>query len=317
MFKGEQVLVTGGSGLIGRHLIELLLKEGATVRTSVGSRPLPEKIREHTEVLHVDLSDPEVCKKITKDVRYVFHLAAFVGGVKQNTEHPAAMMTNNLVLNSNVIKASQQAGVERYAFVSCGCVYPDIDGIINEEMAWSGPPAAGAIHFGWTKRVGELEAQAYQQEFGMNVSIIRPSNAYGPGDLYDKYRSHAVPALIMKAVERLKPFKIWGSGESKRDFIYAGDVARGIMLAMEKYSTGDPVNISTGKPSSINELAEKILRLSGYNDAEILHESPNLTGSSSKVLNPQKAIQKMNFKPEVDLEEGLRQTIESYVLGKG
>jgi GDP-L-fucose synthase len=317
VFEGKQILVTGGSGLIGRHLIQLLLEKGAIVRTTVGSRPLPFHLKEKVDAIHANLLDPKICQDIMKGVHYVFHLAAFVGGVKQNVEHPATMMTKNLVLNSNVISAAQNAGVERYAYVSCGCVYPDIDGIISEDMAWKGPPASGAVHFGWTKRIGELEAQAYKDEFGFKVAIVRPSNSYGPGDLYDIYRSHAVPDLIMKAVQRDNPFKIMGDGTSKRDFIFAGDVARGIILALEKYCVADPLNISTGKPTSINELVSTILQLSGYADAKIVHESLNLSGSSSKILSTQKAKEKINFQPQVCLEDGLKRTIESYASGNG
>ncbi len=317
MFEGKQILVTGGSGLIGRHLVEILLERGAIVRTTVGSRPLSSYLKEHVDAIHANLLDPKICQDIMKGVHYVFHLAAFVGGVKQNVEHPATMMTKNLVLNSNVISAAQNAGVERYAYVSCGCVYPDLDGILSEDMAWNGPPASGALHFGWTKRMGELEAQAYKDEFGFKVAIVRPSNSYGPGDLYDKYRSHAVPALIMKATQRDNPFRILGDGTSKRDFIFAEDAARGIMIALEKYCVADPLNLSTGIPTSINELASIILRLSGYDDAKIVHESPNLSGSSNKVLSTQKAKEKINFQPQVSLEDGLKRTMESYVSGNG
>ena len=312
MFEGETVLVTGGSGLIGSHIIRLLLKRGANVRTVIHERPLPLDLEGKIEVIQGDLQEPETCRQAVKNVKHVFHCAAFVGGVKQNVEHPATMITRNLLINSNVIEYACQAGVERYAFMSCSCVYPDIEGELSEDMAWTAPPPPGAIHFGWSKRIGELQAQAYHEEYGLKVAIVRPGNSYGPGDLYDEYRSHVIPALIMKAVGRQKPFKIWGSGTSKRDFIYAEDVAEGTIMALERYAVADPINLSTGKPVSINELAQLILRLSGYEDAEVVHEHPELTGSKSKVLSPKKAVEKLGFHPKTSLEEGLKKTIQAY-----
>mgnify|MGYP001224526125 FL=1 len=317
MFNGKRVLITGGSGLIGRHLIKLLLESGSQVRAVVGSRVLPSDLAEKIEIVSGDLVQSEFCKEIVKDIDYVFHLAAFIGGVKQNISHPATMLSQNLVMNSNIIRASNESTVERFLFMSCSCVYPDKDGLLNEEISWNEPPSQSAVQFGWVKRIGELEAKSYKDEFGLKTAITRPANAFGPGDLYDKYRSHAVPALIMKAVDKVKPFKIWGDGNAKRDFIFAEDVAYGAMLALEKYSIGSPINICTGNPVSINELALKILKLSGNDGVEIVHESPNLTGALSRVLDPAKAQDKLGFSPKFSLEEGLQKTIQSYVNGRG
>jgi len=313
VFRGENVLVTGGSGLIGRHLIKLLIEKGANVSTVVGSRSIPKEYSEKIQIFRGDLSDYNFCKIIMKDVNHVFHCAAFVGGIKQNLDHPATMLSKNLVINSNVIKATNQSNIERFLFMSCNCAYPDMEGLIKEDMAWQATPASGAIHFGWMKRIGELESQAYQEEFGLKVAIVRPSKDYGPGDFYDKHRSHAVPALIMKATQHTTPFKIWGDGTSKRDFLYAEDVARGTILALEKHAIADPINICSGIPVSINELASKILKISGFEEAKIIHESLDLSGASSRVLDPSKAKEKLDFNPEYPLEKGLKITIDSYL----
>ena len=317
MFAGKHVLVTGGGGLIGRHLIKLLLEEDAQVKAVVNTRSPPPDMAEKIEIVNGDLTQSTFCKEIVKDIDYVFHSAAFIGGIKQNISHPATMLSQNLIMNSNIIKASNDSGVDRFLFMSCSYVYPDKDGLLKEDLSWNEPPSKSAVQFGWVKRIGELEAKSYKDEFGLKTAIARPANAFGPGDLYDKYRSHAVPALIMKAVDKVKPFKIWGDGTAKRDFLYAEDIAYGVMLALEKYSVGDPINISTGNPVSINELALKILQLSGNTDVEIVHESPNLTGASSRVLDPTKAHEKLGFSPKFSLEEGLQKTIQSYVNGTG
>ena len=312
MFKEKKILVTGGSGLIGQNLIKKLLDCGAQIRTVVGKRPLHSDIYSRVEKIQTDLSNPINCKDVMKDIQFVFHLAAFVGGVKQNLEHPATMISRNIPLNSNVIKAANDAGVEKYLYMSCGCVYPDIQGMLTEDMAWNGPPASGAIHFGWTKRMGELETRAYQDEFGLKTAIVRPSNAYGPGDLYDEYRSHVVPALIIKARKKSNPFTIWGDGKSRRDFIFVDDVVEGLLLAIEKHTAGDPINISTGISTSIKELTQKILSISENENSEILCESEELKGSSSKILSIEKSTRILNFHPKFSLDEGLKKTIDSY-----
>jgi GDP-L-fucose synthase len=317
MFNERRVLVTGGGGLVGRHLIKLLLESGAHVTAISHTRSPPSHLSEKIKVINGNLTESKFCNDIVKDIDYVFHTAAFIGGVKQNISHPATMISQNSIMNSNIIKASNDSNVERFLYMSCTCVYPDKDGLLKEDVSWNEPPSKSAVQFGWVKRMGELESKSYKEEFGLKTAIVRPANAFGPGDLYDKYRSHAVPALIMKAVAKIKPFKIWGDGTAKRDFLYAEDIARGAMLALEKYSIGEPINISTGNPVSINELATKILALSGNADVEIVHESHDLAGASSRVLDPTKAQEKLGFRPKFTLEEGLQKTIQSYVNGNG
>tara|TARA_B100000029_G_C17432475_1_gene908388 strand:+ start:192 stop:1145 length:954 start_codon:yes stop_codon:yes gene_type:complete len=317
MFNGKHILITGGGGLIGRHLIKLLLENNANVRAVSHTRNPPANLTEKIDLVNGDLTQPEFCKKIVKDIDYVFHTAAFIGGVKQNISHPATMISQNSIMNSNIIKASNDSDVKRFLYMSCTCVYPDKNGLLKENVSWTEPPSKSAIQFGWVKRMGELESKSYNEEFGLKTAIIRPANAFGPGDLYDKYRSHAVAALIMKAVAKINPFTIWGDGTAKRDFLYAEDIARGAMLAIEKYSIGEPINISTGQPVSINELAEKILKISGNANTEIVHESHELTGATSRVLDPSKAKEKLEFTPKFTLEEGLEKTIQSYKNGTG
>ena len=305
------MLVTGGTGLIGSHLIELLLEKGANVRTIVHSRPPPIELK-NVEIIHGDLTRWDSCLKAVKGVDYVFHLAAFVGGIGRNVAHPAGMMTPNILLNTHMLEASRVEDVERYLFTSSACIYPENLELFVEERGWDGPPAQANAPYGWVKRLGELQAESYQEEYGMKIAIVRPTNAYGPRDNFDLQTSHVIPALIRKAVERQDPFVIWGTGESTRDFIHARDIARGMTLALERYAVADPVNLATGRSIKINDLAYLILRLSRCKDARVVFDESKPIGQIKRKVSTAKAKEKMGFVAQITLEEGLRETINWY-----
>jgi len=311
MYKDKKVLVTGGTGLIGSHLVELLLERGAIVRTVVHSRNLPIKL-ENVETVQGNLTRWNDCRKAVKGVEYVFHLAAFVGGVGRNVAHPAGMFTPNILMNTHMLEAARLEDVERYLYTSSACIYPGNLEYFVEEKGWNGPPAESNASYGWVKRMGELQAQAYSQEYGMKIAIVRPTNAYGPRDNFDLKTSHVIPALIRKAVERQDPFVIWGTGEATRDFIHAKDIARGMLLALEKYAVADPINLTTGKSIKIKDLAHLILKLCEYENARIILDESNPTGQPVRRVSTVKAKEKIGFVAQISLEEGLKETISWY-----
>lgn len=311
MYKGKKVLVTGGAGMIGSQLVELLLRQGARVRTVVHSRPF-SGISE-AEVLRGDLTKQTTCVKAVKSIDYVFHLAAFVGGVGRNATHPAGMFTPNILMNTQMLEASRLEGVERYLYTSSACIYPGNLDLFVEEKGWDGPPYRSNASYGWVKRMGELQAQAYLEEYGMKIAIVRPTNAYGPKDNFDLETSHVIPALIRKAVERHEPFVVWGTGESTRDFIHANDVARGMLLALEKYAVADPINLATGKSISIKELAYLVLRLCKHEHARVVFDKNRPTGQIERKVSTAKAKEKIGFSAQIPLEEGLKETINWYL----
>lgn len=311
MYKDKKVLVTGGTGLIGSHLIGSLLERGATVRTVVHSRRSPIKL-ENVEVIHGDLKRWNACVKAVKDMEYVFHLAAFVGGVGRNVAHPAGMFTPNMLMNTQMLEAARLEGIKRYLYTSSACIYPGNLEFFVEEKGWDAPPAESNSSYGWVKRMGELQAQAYSAEYGMKIAIVRPTNAYGPRDNFDLKTSHVIPALIRKAVERQNPFVVWGSGESTRDLIHAKDIARGMLLALEKYAVADPINLATGRSIKIKDLAHLILKLSGYENAKIIFDESNPTGQLVRRVSTAKAKEKIGFVAQISLEEGLKETINWY-----
>ena len=311
MYKGRNVLVTGGTGLIGSQLVELLLERGANIRTVVHSRRPPIEFRD-VELVCGDLTIWDPCVEVVKGMDYVFHLAAFVGGVGRNVAHPAGMFTPNILMNTQMLEAARLEGIERYLYTSSACIYPgDLDFFV-EERGWDGPPAQSNATYGWVKRIGELQARAYFEEYGMKIAIVRPSNAYGPRDNFDLETSHVIPGLIRKAVERHDPFMIWGTGESTRDFIHAKDIARGMLLALEKYPVADPINLATGRSIEIKDLAYLILKLSGHENARVLFDQGRPTGQIERRVSTIKALEKIAFLAEISLEEGLKQTIDWY-----
>lgn len=298
--------------MIGSALIELLLARGAYVRTVIHKRPLPVELHgRKIEIVHGDLTRWETCIKAVKGVDYVFHLATFVGGLGMTTAHPAGVLTPNVLMNTQMLEAARLKGVERYLYESCGCIYPDMD-VFVEERAWDGPPPKANASFAWAKRLGELQAKAYHEEYGMKIAITRPSNSYGPNDNFDLETSHVIPAFIRKAVERHDPFIIWGSGEIARAFIYSKDVAQGMLLTLEKYPVADPVNLATENAIKIKALAKLILRLTGFKNVNIIYDTSKPSGQIKRVFSTTKAKRKVGFVAQTTLEKGLRETIEWY-----
>jgi len=310
-YKGKNVLVTGGTGLIGSHLVELLIEGGAKVRTVVHSRRPPIELRSG-DIVHGDLTRWDSCREAVKGIDYVFHLAAVVGGVGRNVAHPASMFTPNILMNTQMLEAARLEDVERYLYTSSACIYPENLDFFVEERGWDGPPARSNAAYGWVKRMGELQAKAYFEEHGMKIAIVRPTNAYGPRDNFDLETSHVVPALIRKAVGRHDPFVIWGTGESTRDLIHARDIARGMLLSLEKYPVADPVNLATGRSIRIKDLARLILKFSGYENARIVFDQDRPTGQVERRVSTAKAKEKIGFVAQITLKEGLKETIDWY-----
>jgi len=310
-YDEKRVLVTGGSGLVGSHLIEELLARHAQVRTVIHSRPLQTSV-DKVDCVTGDLTKLDDCIEALGDVECVFHLAAFVGGVGRNKSHPAGMYTPNMLMQTNVLEAARLKDVEAYLYTSSVCLYPGQISLLREEEAWDGFPERTNASYGWVKRMGELQCQAYAEEYGMDIAIVRPTNAYGAYDNFDLESSHVIPALVRKAVERRDPYEVWGTGEVSRDFIHARDIARGMMLALEKYHVADPLNLGTGQGTKIRDLAHLILRLSGHENARVVFDRTRPLGQLGRVVDTRKAKEKIGFEAQITLEEGLKETVAWY-----
>ena len=318
MYSDKNILVTGGTGMIGSHLVELLLEKNANVRIVAHEREIPPELEDKgLDVVSGDLTEKKFVEESVKDMDYVFHLAAYTGGLGRTSTHPASTLTPNLIMDGNVLECAKNEGIERFLYASCTCVYPDDEKTLEEEDAWKGNPPEIHASYSWSKRMGERQAIAYHKEYGMNIAIVRPSNSYGPRDSDDLETAHALGSLIMKAINKMDPFVIWGDGNPIREYIYARDAAKGMLLAMENYCVGDPINLASGEFVSISELARKILKLTNISP-EIKFDKEKPSGQKRRVLSNKKAKEKIGFVAETSLDAGIKETIKWYKqkLGK-
>ena len=318
MYSDKNILVTGGTGMIGSHLVELLLEKNANVRIVAHEREIPPELEDRgLDVVSGDLTEKKFVEESVKGMDYVFHLAAYTGGLGRTSTHPASTLTPNLIMDGNVLECAKNEGIERFLYASCTCVYPNDEKTLEEEDAWKGNPPEVHASYSWSKRMGERQAIAYHKEYGMNIAIVRPSNSYGPRDSDDLETAHALGSLIMKAINKMDPFVIWGDGNPIREYIYAQDAAKGMLLAMENYCVGDPINLASGEFVSISELARKILKLTNTSP-EIKFDKEKPSGQKRRVLSNKKAKEKIGFVAETSLDAGIEETIKWYKqkLGK-
>ena len=318
MYSDKNILVTGGTGMIGSHLVELLLEKNANVRIVAHEREIPPELEDKgLDVVSGDLTEKKFVEESVKGMDYVFHLAAYTGGLGRTSTHPASTLTPNLIMDGNVLECAKNEGIERFLYASCTCVYPNDEKTLEEEDAWKGNPPEIHASYSWSKRMGERQAIAYHKEYGMNIAIVRPSNSYGPRDSDDLETAHALGSLIMKAINKMDPFVIWGDGNPIREYIYARDAAKGMLLAMENYCVGDPINLASGEFVSISELARKILKITNMSP-KIKFDKEKPSGQKRRVLSNKKAEEKIGFVTETSLDTGIEETIKWYKqkLGK-
>lgn len=309
--NSKKILITGSTGLIGTQLVNILSDKGHYVKAVIHNRESQFQKKKNIELVQGDLTDPCFCKKICIDIDYVFHLAVETGSIMKNAKHPASIMTPTILMDFNMLKASHEEGIDRYLYSSCSCVYPAKTEDMREELAWDGPPPKAHETISWSKRISELLCQSYHREFGEKIAIVRPSNTYGPHDIFDIENSHVISAFIKKAIDRTNPFVIWGNGEQIREFIYSEDAAKGMILAIENYAIADPINLSGGTGIKIKDLAEIIIDIINYHP-EIKFDTTKPTGHMKRILNDEKTKEKLGFIPPTSLEEGLKRTIAWY-----
>lgn len=334
---GAKCLVTGGAGFIGSHLVDRLIELGATVtiadNLSRGSLDnLFEVWSKHglrfDKTLkndrlfagdHVfvkcDLEDKRQVEDVVKGQDIVFHLAAVIGGRGYIDTHPAECC-ENFAINHSVFEGLLKAGVERVHYASTACVYPvslqseyNSSYLLKEEDAFRGGWANCDRTYGWSKFTGELELLALHEEYGLKCSISRYVTAYGERE----NDTHAIIALIRKAVERRDPYIVWGTGEQDRDFVYIKNIVEGTILAAEKIADGTVVNFGTSKRYKIKDIAFKVLELTGHKPAKVVFDVTKPTGVVSRALDISRANQLLGWEPKVSLDEGLKRTIDWFI----
>jgi len=305
-YANKQVLVTGGTGMIGRQLVQLLLEAGAKVRIAAlddSSRAPPGA--EYTET---DLRDFQQCLDAVSGCDVVFHLAGIKGSPAMTAERPASFFVPTLSFNINTMEAARRKGVRRYLFTSSIGVYAPSE-IFLEDDVWSTFPSPNDRFAGWAKRMGELQAEAYAIEYGWtDICIVRPANVYGPYDNFDPANAMVIPSLIHRALSGENPLAVWGDGTAIRDFIHARDVALGMMRVVE-LGIREPINLGTGRGVSIRKIVDII---AGEIDGlKIVWDTEKPSGDSRRIMDTRRA-EGYGIQPSTDIRAGIQETIAWY-----
>jgi len=310
MFENQKVLVTGGSGMIGRSLVNLLLQRGAIVTIADLTKPvdLPESV----EFTQVDLRFFDNCLDICKGKDYVFHLAGVKGSPKMCIEQPVDFMVPMLQFNTNMTQAAFESNVKWYLYTSSVGVYSPAE-VFYEESVWSTFPSPNDKYAGWAKRIGELQTETYSKQYGWDrISIVRPANVYGPYDNFNPQNAMVIPSLIRKAQES-DVLEVFGDGTPIRDFIYADDVAKGMLKVVENKIT-EPINLGSGGGHSIKNLVDIILKYSGRNiEVKWLSDMPS--GDAKRLMSTER-MEKHGLGNHVSLDEGIKLTTEWFLNNK-
>ncbi|MHB1086478.1 MAG: NAD-dependent epimerase/dehydratase family protein [Minisyncoccota bacterium] len=315
-YTGKKVVVTGGAGFIGSHVVEMLVDRGAKVTVPLRSgtkTDFIEPVRDRITLVEADLKDRASADSLMQDQEIVMNLAAAKGGgIANSMQHHGSLFRDNMSPFLQVLDSAREAGVERFLVVSSACVYSkDARQPTPEEDGFVGVPEAANAGYGWSKRMEEYLAQAYAQEFGMKIAIARPYNAYGPRDDFFAEYSHVIPGLIKRIQAGENPLVVWGSGKQTRSFVYATDFARGLLEVCEKYAVADPLNIGSDEEISIGDLASLLIELSGK-DIPVVFDTTKPDGPLRRSADTTKAFEKIGFRSEVKLRDGLQKCIEWY-----
>ncbi len=301
----QRVVVTGGSGFLGSHVVSALRRRGAGDIIA----PLRQEY---------DLRYQEAILDLLNDTRptLIIHLAASVGGIGANRAHPAEFFYDNLMMGVQLLHESWRAGVAKFVAIGTVCAYPKYTPIpFREEELWNGYPEETNAPYGLAKKMLLVQSQAYRQQYGYNSIFLLPVNLYGPGDSFDLESSHVIPALIRKCLEAKQRgdenLVAWGDGSPTREFLYVEDAAEGIVLAAERYDDSEPVNLGSGQEISIKELLTTIAHHTGFS-GRIIWDTTKPNGQPRRALNTDRAAERFGFRASTDFDEGLRRTIEWY-----
>jgi GDP-L-fucose synthase len=316
-WSDKKVVVTGGRGFIGSHLVDRLLAEGALVRiVDLASRPYPRKISAEdaarAEWQEADLSDAQSCNKVCRGADIVMHLAAKIRGVGYNATHHGEMFFSNALLNLHMLEAARLADVERFLSVSTVGVYPQECAVPTpEEEGFKSEPEASGYGYGWAKRLAEVQTHCYAAEYGMKIAIVRPYNVYGPRMDFKTETAPVISAQIRKVLEARDALTVWGNGAQTRSFTYVSDEVEGMMLAVEKHAEADPLNIGTSEEITIKDLIALIVAITGKK-LRLEYDLTKPCGAARRCPDISKATRLLGYRPKVRLAEGLRETIRWY-----
>jgi GDP-L-fucose synthase len=304
-WKRQKVVVTGGAGFLGKHVVAALRARGVD--------PVIPRSADY------DLRTEQAIVRLYRQAEptLVIHLAASVGGIGANQRHPGKFFYDNAVMGVQMIEHARREGIEKFVTIGTVCAYPKVLEVpFKESDIWEGYPEETNAPYGLAKKMLLVQSQAYRAEYGFNGIFLLPANLYGPGDNFDPASSHVIPALVLKFVEAKEngadSVEVWGTGRVSREFLYVTDAAEGILLASEKYNQAEPVNLGTGSEITIRELAEMIREEVGFKG--VLDWDPSKPdGQPRRSLDTHRARELFGFTAKVELREGIRETVRWFL----
>lgn len=304
-WSDQRVVVTGGTGFLGRRLTAALHMRGCAAVAGLGSGDY-------------DLRRVEEAARVYRELQptLVIHLAAVVGGIGANRERPAEFFFDNLTMGLHVIDQAWRAGVPKVVIAGTVCAYPKFAPVpFSEDDLWNGYPEETNAPYGLAKKALLVQAQAYRAQYGFNSIFLLPGNLYGPGDNFDPRSSHVIPALIRRCFEAVEEgrerIEVWGDGSASREFLFVDDAVEGILRAAEFYNGGEPVNLGSGREILIRDLVHKIADAVGYTGA-IAWDASKPNGQPRRQLGVLKAERFFGFRATTSFDDGLHQTVEWY-----
>ena len=306
-WQDQRVLVTGGGGFVGKHLVRRLCTIGCA------SLAAPRKA-------DYDLRDLDAVIRLYQDTKptIVIHLASVVGGIGANRARPAEFFYDNLVMGTQLLDQACRFGVPKFVAIGTVCAYPKFAAVpFREDDLFNGYPEETNAPYGLAKKMLAVQSQAYRQQYGYNSIFLLPVNLYGPGDSFDPGTSHVIPALIKKCVDAVEQgsdrIEVWGDGTPTREFLYVEDVVDGILLASERYNSSDPVNIGSGEEISIADLTRTVAAVAGFK-GRIEFDASKPNGQPRRKLDTSRARKRFGFESKTTFAEGLKRTVDWYVM---
>jgi GDP-L-fucose synthase len=304
-FPFRRIVVTGGSGFLGQHVVKRLRQ--------LGNLEIFVPRRENYDLVQMS-AVKQLLSDTTPDL--IIHLAAVVGGIGANQKNPGKFFYDNLMMGTQLIEQARLQGVAKFVAVGTVCAYPKFTPVpFSEAELWNGYPEETNAPYGLAKKMMLVQSQSYRQQYGFNSIFLLPANLYGPGDNFDPESSHVIPALILKAVEAREAgenhIDVWGTGNASREFLFVEDCAEAIVAAAARYNEGEPVNIGTGKEIRIAELVELIAKYTDFR-GEIRWQSDKPDGQPRRSLDVSRAFEKFGFKAKTPFDIGLKRTAEWY-----
>ncbi len=301
----KRIVVTGGAGFLGSHVVEEL-KHQRCSKVFVPRSAEYNLTRRDAIVQMYSRFRPQI----------VIHLAAVVGGIGANRENPGRFFYENLIMGVDLMEQARLHGVEKFVCAGTVCAYPKFTPVpFRENDLWEGYPEETNAPYGLAKKMLLVQAQAYRQQYGFNAIYLLPVNLYGPRDSFDPAKSHVIPALIKKCVDaiesRSRTLEVWGTGAASREFLYVADCAKAVVLAAERYDKPDPLNLGAGSEITIKDLVTLIADLTGFK-GKITWDASKPDGQPRRCLDVSKAERELGFKSETDFVTGLRHTIQWY-----